>query len=100
MIADRAAMVRAVAWLAIVGLTIQMVVAADSDVTADVETRAVTIWSDGTRMAGDLYLPRDRTPGQKLPGIVESRWGGSKFFDRLFGSSSRQADTPHAHHAN
>jgi hypothetical protein len=37
---------------------------------------------------------------QKLPGIVESRWGGSKFFDRLFGNSSRQADTPHAHHAH
>jgi len=35
-----------------------------------VEQRSVTIWSDGTRMAGDLYLPRDRTAGEKLPGVV------------------------------
>ena len=34
------------------------------------EVRPVTIWSDGTRMAGDLYLPRDRNPGAKLPGVV------------------------------
>jgi len=36
----------------------------------DVETRPVTIFSDGTRMAGDLYLPKDRQPDQKLPAIV------------------------------
>ena len=35
-----------------------------------VEKRSVTIWSDGTRMAGDLYLPRDRKPNEKLPGVV------------------------------
>ncbi len=34
------------------------------------EKEAVTLWSDGTRMAGDLYLPAHREPGQKLPGIV------------------------------
>lgn len=37
---------------------------------ADVEIRPVVIWSDGTRMAGDLYLPRNRQAGEKLPGIV------------------------------
>jgi len=35
-----------------------------------VEKRAVTIWSDGTRMAGDLYLPKHRKDGEKLPAIV------------------------------
>ncbi len=35
-----------------------------------VEVRAVTIWSDGTKMAGDLYLPAQRKPGEKLPAIV------------------------------
>jgi len=44
-----------------------------------VERRAVTIWSDGTRMAGDLYLPRDRKTDQKLPSIVFANGtGGSK----------------------
>lgn len=35
-----------------------------------VERRAVTIWSDGTRMAGDLYLPAKLASGEKLPAIV------------------------------
>ena len=35
-----------------------------------VERRAVTIFSDGTRMAGDLYLPKDLKPDDKLPAIV------------------------------
>ncbi len=36
----------------------------------NVERRAVTIWSDGTRMAGDLYLPKDIKPEDKLPVVV------------------------------
>lgn len=36
----------------------------------NVEKRAVVIWSDGTRMAGDLYLPKDRKPEDKFPAIV------------------------------
>jgi dienelactone hydrolase len=36
----------------------------------NVEKRAVTIWSDGTRMAGDLYLPKERKEGEKFPAIV------------------------------
>jgi dienelactone hydrolase/Ca2+-binding EF-hand superfamily protein len=44
-----------------------------------VEKRAVTIWSDGTRMAGDLYLPKNRKEGEKLPAIVFcAGTGGSK----------------------
>jgi len=30
----------------------------------------------------------------KLPGVAESRWGGTKFFDRLFGTPNKQAGTP------
>ena len=37
---------------------------------AAVERKEVTIWSDGTRMAGDLYLPKDRKPEDKFPAIV------------------------------
>jgi len=36
----------------------------------NVEKRAVVIWSDGTRMAGDLYLPKERKEGEKFPAIV------------------------------
>jgi acetyl esterase/lipase len=32
--------------------------------------RAVNIWSDGTRMAADLNLPKNRKPDKKLPAIV------------------------------
>ena len=33
----------------------------------DVEKRPVKIWSDGTRMAAHLYLPKNRKPDDKLP---------------------------------
>ncbi len=36
----------------------------------DVEKRAVVIWSDGVRMAGDLYLPKGLKPGEKLPAVL------------------------------
>jgi dienelactone hydrolase len=36
----------------------------------DVERISVTIWSDGTRMAGDVYRPRDLKPTDKLPAVV------------------------------
>lgn len=39
-------------------------------ISDDVEKRPVTIFSDGTRMAGDLYLPKNRTPDEKFPAIV------------------------------
>src|SRR5438045_2507483 len=35
-----------------------------------VEPRAVTIWSDGTKMAGELDLPKNRKPEDKLPAVV------------------------------
>ena len=36
----------------------------------DVEKRDVTIFSDGVRMAGDLYLPKGLKLAEKLPAIV------------------------------
>ena len=37
---------------------------------SDAEIRHVTIWSDGTRMAGDLYLPQDLKEGEKRPTVL------------------------------
>src|SRR5262245_11495840 len=36
----------------------------------NVERRAVTIWSDGTKMAGDVYRPKNLKPDDKLPAFV------------------------------
>jgi dipeptidyl aminopeptidase/acylaminoacyl peptidase len=36
----------------------------------NVERQAVTIWSDGTKMAGDVYRPKNLKPEDKLPAIV------------------------------
>ncbi len=36
----------------------------------DVEKRSVKIFSDGTRMAGHLYLPKNRQPDDKFPAVV------------------------------
>ena len=36
----------------------------------DVERRTVSIFSDATRMAGHLYLPKNRKPEDKLPAVV------------------------------
>jgi dipeptidyl aminopeptidase/acylaminoacyl peptidase len=36
----------------------------------DADIRHVTIWSDGTRMAGDLYVPKDLKEGEKRPTVL------------------------------
>lgn len=39
----------------------------------------VTIWSDGTRMAGDLWKPHGLAPGEKRPAVLLVHgWGGTK----------------------
>ena len=49
---------------------------ADAD---SVEMRKVSIWSEGTRMAGDLYYPKTMKAEDRLPAIVLSHgWGGTK----------------------
>ncbi len=41
------------------------------------ERRAVDIWSDGTRMAGDLWLPGEYGQGKPVPAILLTHgWGG------------------------
>jgi hypothetical protein len=44
-----------------------------------VATRGVEIWSDGTRLAGDLFWPKIWKQGEKLPAIVLcGGWGSLK----------------------
>lgn len=41
--------------------------------------RDVIIWSEGQRMAGDLFVPKNIGPNDKLPAILMSHgWGGTK----------------------
>lgn len=41
--------------------------------------KEVTIWSEGTRLAGDLFLPEDLKEGEKRPAILLCHgWGGPK----------------------
>ena len=41
--------------------------------------RPVTFWSDGTRLAGDLFYPKSVPGDEKLPAIVLCHgWGGTK----------------------
>lgn len=45
----------------------------------NVEHQSVTIWSQGSRLAGDIYKPKGLKPTDKLPGILMvPGWGGSK----------------------
>jgi dienelactone hydrolase len=45
----------------------------------NVQKRAVVIWSEGTRLAGDLYFPKGWNKEDKLPVIVCCNgWGGTK----------------------
>ncbi|MEH6590070.1 MAG: alpha/beta fold hydrolase [Halioglobus sp.] len=44
-----------------------------------VDHKAITIWSQGVRLAGDLYKPKDLQANEKRPGILlVAGWGGSK----------------------
>ena len=43
------------------------------------ERKAVDIWSDGTRMSGDLWLPAGHGDGTKRPAILLTHgWGGTR----------------------
>lgn len=47
--------------------------------TVEVLQRSVDIWSDGTRLSGDLFWPASAAEGEKLPAIVMAHgWGGTK----------------------
>ena len=51
--------------------------------------KSVTFWSEGTRLAGDLYSPADLLPGEMRPAVVLCHgWGGTK--DHLAGTGLPQ----------
>ena len=53
--------------------------ARDVDGYPGVQRKPVTIWSDGTRLAGDVFLPKGLAADQKVPAIVLCHgWGGMK----------------------
>ena len=42
-----------------------------------IESRSVDIWSDGTRLSGDLFFPGEKKKSAKLPAIILCHgWGG------------------------
>ncbi len=44
-----------------------------------VKSRRVDIWSDGTRMSGDLFYPADMKPDSRLPAVILCHgWGGTR----------------------
>ncbi|UCG46015.1 MAG: alpha/beta fold hydrolase [Phycisphaerales bacterium] len=54
--------------------------------------REITIWSDGTRLSGVLFYPKDRQENKKLPAIVLCNgWGGTKAFLMQSGIAPRFA---------
>lgn len=47
--------------------------------TNEIEHESITIWSEGVRLAGDIYKPKNMQAGEKLPGILLVHgWGGTK----------------------
>lgn len=41
--------------------------------------QTITFWSDGSRLQGDVFKPRDVKPGDTFPGIILVHgWGGNK----------------------
>lgn len=45
----------------------------------DVDHAPITIWSQGVRLAGDIYKPKGLKPTEQLPGLLlVPGWGGSK----------------------
>jgi dipeptidyl aminopeptidase/acylaminoacyl peptidase len=51
-------------------ISLSAIFATDVVAADDFEKRDVTIWSDGVRMAGDLYLPKGLKPDEKLPAVL------------------------------
>ena len=46
---------------------------------APFDQQTITFWSDGARLRGDVFKPRDLDPGKKLPGIILFHgWGGNR----------------------
>ena len=72
-------MKRMLATLAIFAAVTVLGLPASAQPNPNVDSKAVTIWSDGTRLAGNLFWPKDAKEGDKLPAIVLCHgWGGVK----------------------
>ncbi|MCX6910649.1 MAG: prolyl oligopeptidase family serine peptidase [Verrucomicrobia bacterium] len=56
--------------IAVTGWLLTAVTLTAAPLPDNVEKREVTIWSDGVRMAGDLYLPKGLKPDEKLPAVL------------------------------
>ena len=54
----------------------------------NIESRHVDIWSDGTRLSGDLWYPRGLKSGYKLPAVILCHgWGGVRsHFNQAYAS--------------
>jgi dipeptidyl aminopeptidase/acylaminoacyl peptidase len=63
-------MIRATAFVLMVAAGSVVELRSQESSDAKVETREVVIWSDGTRMRGDLYLPKERDAAAKLPAVI------------------------------
>lgn len=55
------------------------VLLAQGNLPDNVEMRTVDVWSDGTRLSGDLLYPKGKSASDSLPAIVMSHgWGGTR----------------------
>ena len=53
----------------------------------NVATKSVTVWSEGTKLAGEIFYPKGMKADDKLPAIVLcSGWGGTNRGNRRIGS--------------
>lgn len=56
-----------------------MTLLASAETQSAVDHQEVTIWSEGVRLAGDIYRPAKVTEDERLPGILMiPGWGGNK----------------------
>ena len=63
----------------IAGLVAPAALAEDVRDFPTVNRTSVNFWSDGTRLAGDVFKPKDMSDGDTLPAIVLCHgWGGTK----------------------
>lgn len=70
---------RGAAWFFVSIVLASFVVLVTDARAAGVEKKPVSIWSDGTRMAGDLWLPAGLDDGVKRPAILLTHgWGGER----------------------
>lgn len=65
--------------ISIAALLFLVGLAAFGQLPDNVQQRTVDLWSDGTRISGDVFSPEDRQASDKLPAIVMSHgWGGTR----------------------